>query len=153
VLILQYIIRIPYVNHAESVQQSALSTIMNDGQATNATKNTETDTVVISSAGRNAEAKWQETSQKYDVTNISQNEMANMVSDLIENKLISSTDGLHLMAPRSMNLGADVKFDLISTTRKSLDFARENGSSVEEIKNKERAMSILYTLQNLASNT
>jgi hypothetical protein len=71
----------PYVNHAESVQQSALSTIMNDGQATNATKNTETDTVVISSAGRNAEAKWKEIAQKYDVTNMSGNEVISMAEN------------------------------------------------------------------------
>jgi len=116
------------------------------------TQNT-TDTVSISNEGLNAKNNWQEISNNYDVTNISQNEMANMVSNLIDNKLISSADSLHLMAPRSMNLDPDVKFDLLATTRKSLVFAKENGGSVEEIKNKERAMDILETLRNLSNKT
>ena len=143
----------PYANHTGLVQRSTLSTDANKSAALDQPNKVEMDSVSISDAGRNAEAKWQEISQKYDVTNISQNEMDNMVSNLIDNKLISSTDSLYLMAPRSMNLDPDVKFDLLSTTRKSLVFAKENGGSVEEIKNKERAMAILDTLRNLSNNT
>ncbi len=79
--------------------------------------------------------------------------MASMVSNLIDNELISSTDGLHLMAPRSMNLEPNAKFDLLASTRKSLVFAQENGGSVEEINNKERAMDILETLRNFSNNS
>ena len=110
-----------------------------------------TDTVSISKEGLNAKNNWQEISETYDVTNISPRDMAHMVSNLIDNKLISSTDSLHLMAPRSMNLDPDVKFDLLATTRKSLVFAKESGASMEEIKNKERAIDILETLRNLSN--
>jgi len=110
---------------------------------------TTTDTVNISSAGLNANSNWQKIANNYDVTNISQNEMASMVTSLTDNKLISSTDGLYLMAPRSMNLNPDVKFDLLATTQKALAFEKGNGGSAEGIKNEERAINILKRLQEL----
>jgi len=110
---------------------------------------TTTDTVNISSAGLNASSNWHKTANNYDVTNISQNEMASMVSSLTDDKLISSTDGLYLMAPRSMNLDPDVKFDLLATTRKALAFDKENGGSAEGIKNIEQAIDILERLKEL----
>jgi hypothetical protein len=97
------------------------------------------------------EAKLADIGSRYDVTNISQNEMGEMVSELVDNKLISSTDGLYLMAPRSMNLDPEVKFDLLASTRKSLAFAKEQGTSAEDIKNIERAVDILENLQELFS--
>jgi len=113
----------------------------------------ERDTVSISNAGLNATANWQKIANNYDVTNISQNEMANMVSSLTDNKLVSSTDGLYLMAPRSMNLDPEMKFDLLATAEKSLSFAKENGGSVDSIKNQERVVDILKNLQELFSKT
>ncbi|NOQ77101.1 MAG: hypothetical protein GQ475_04820 [Methylococcaceae bacterium] len=86
---------------------------------------------------------------KYDVTNISQNEMGGMVSELVDNELISSTDSLYLMAPRSMNLDPEVKFDLLASTRKTLAFAKKQGTSAEDIKNSERVVDILEKLQEL----
>ena len=116
-------------------------------------KMTSTDTVSISNAGINASNNWQKIASNYDVTNISQNEMASMVTSLTDNKLISSTDGLFLMAPRSMNLDPDVKFNLLATTQKALAFDKENGGSAEGIKNKERAVDILEKLQDLFRKT
>jgi len=116
-------------------------------------KMTSTDTVSISNAGINASNNWQKIASNYDVTNISQNEMASMVTSLTDNKLISSTDGLFLMAPRSMNLDPDVKFDLLATTQKALAFDKENGGSAEGIKNQERAVDILEKLQDLFRKT
>lgn len=110
---------------------------------------TTTDTVNISSAGHNANSNWQKIASNYDVTNISQNEMTSMVTSLTDNKLISSTDSLYLMAPRSMSLDPDVKFDLLATTQKALTFDKENGGSTEGIKNQERAVDILERLQDL----
>jgi len=110
---------------------------------------TTTDTVNISSAGLNAKSNWQKIANNYDVTNISQNEMASMVTSLTDDKLISSTDSLYLMAPRSMNLDPDVKFDLLATTQKALAFEKENSGSAEGIKNQERAVDILERLQDL----
>lgn len=105
----------------------------------------------ISSAGLNANSNWQKIANNYDVTNISQNEMASMVTSLTDNKLISSTDGLYLMAPRSMDLNPCVKFDLLATTRKALTFDKINGGSAEGIKNQERALDILERLKELFS--
>lgn len=111
------------------------------------------DTVSISHAGLNATANWKKIANNYDVTNISQNEMANMVASLTDSTLVSSTDGLYLMAPRSMNLDPEMKFDLLATTEKSLSFAKENGGSFDSIKNQERVVDILKNLQNLFSKT
>ncbi len=108
---------------------------------------TTTDTVNISSAGLNASSNWQKIANNYDVANISQNEMASMVTSLTDDKLISSTDGLYLMAPRSMNLDPGVKFDLLATTRKALAFDKEYGGSAEGINNRERAIDILEKLK------
>lgn len=141
-------------NNAQSIRVSEIQNIIsnnskNVSEAAIKPQKT-TDTVSISNEGLNAKSNWQEISYKYDVTNISQNEMASMVSSLIDNKLISSTDSLYLMAPRSMNLDPDVKFDLVATTRKSLVFAKESGASVVDIKNRERALDILETLRSLS---
>ena len=145
-----YINNTPQSNRIYEMQNSILNNSEKISNTTIQNQNT-TDTVSISNEGLNAKNNWQEISENYDVTNISQREMANMVSNLIDNKLISSTDSLHLMAPRSMNLDPDVKFDLLATTRKSLVFAKESGASMEEIKNKERAIDILETLRNLSN--
>jgi len=83
---------------------------------------------------------------KYDVTNISHNEMGGMVSGLLDNKLISSTDGLYLMAPRSMNVDPEVKFDLLASTSKALTFAKEHSASAEDIRNRERVVNVLEEL-------
>jgi len=112
-------------------------------------KKTSTETVSISNAGLYASSNWQKIASNYDVTNISQNEMASMVTSLTDNKLISSTDSLYLMAPHSMNLDPDVKFDLLASTQKALAFNKENGGSAEGIKNQERAIDILERLQDL----
>jgi len=113
----------------------------------------ERDTVSISDAGLNATANWQKIANNYDVTNISQNEMANMVSSLTDSQLVSSTDSLYLMAPRSMNLDPEMKFDLLATTEKSLSFAKENGGSDDSIRNQERVVDILKNLQELFGKT
>ncbi|OUS17808.1 hypothetical protein A9Q88_02370 [Gammaproteobacteria bacterium 50_400_T64] len=113
----------------------------------------ERDTVSISDAGLNATASWQNIANNYDVTNISQNEMANMVSSLLDEQLVSSTDGLYLMAPRSMNVDPEMKFDLLATTEKALSFAKENGGPVDGIRSQERVVDILKNLQELFSKT
>jgi len=97
------------------------------------------------------EAKLADIGSRYDVTNISQNELGGMVSELGDNDLISSTDSLYIMAPRSMNLDPEVKHDLLASTRKSLAFAKEQGTSAEDIKNRERVVDILEELQELFS--
>ena len=135
------------VSHVDHIQNRTPNISNNLGAPL--PNNSERDTVQISNAGLNATDNWQKIASNYDVTNISQNEMANMVSSLTDKQLISSTDSLYLMAPRSMNLDPEIKFDLLATTEKSLSFAKENGGSVDGIRNQERVVDILKNLQEL----
>ena len=136
----------PYVNHAESVQQSALSTIMNDGQATNATKNTETDTVVISSAGRNAETKWQEIADKYDMTNISGNEVMGMAKELYDNKLISSSQMLDMYTPPSIDFNLDEKVNYVAHVTKELESQKSRSDGSAQMRNAIEAKSRVFDI-------
>ncbi|KAA1160877.1 MULTISPECIES: hypothetical protein [Alteromonadales] len=110
-----------------------------------------TDTVDISNAGLNAKKNWQEIAKKFDVSNISQNEMGDMVSNLVDNKLISSTDSLFLMAPTSMNQDPEIKYDLLESMRKRLDSAIANGNTQDQIKKTENAFNIIEQLKNLSN--
>jgi hypothetical protein len=125
----------PYVNHAESVQHSALSTRVNDGQATNATKNTEIDTVSISSAGRNAEAKWQEIADKYDMTNISPNEVMGMAKELYDNKLISSSQMLDMAIIPSIDFNPDEKVNYVAHVTKELESLKSYNDGSAQMRN------------------
>ena len=62
-----------------------------------------------------------------------------------------SKDGLYLMAPTNMNQDPEARYDLLASMRKRLTSAIENGSSQEQIKNTEKALSILEKLQELSS--
>ena len=139
------------VNHITTIQNRS-SNISSDSSTTKPNRN-QNDTVNISNTGLNATANWQKIAQNYDVTNISQNEAANLASDLTGNQLISSTEGLYLMAPRSMNFNPETKFDLLASTEKSFAFLKENGGSVDSLKNSENAVDILKTLQELFDKT
>jgi len=107
------------------------------------------DTINISNAGVNATANWQKIANNYDVNNLSLNETANMMSSLIDSQLMSPADGLTLMAPPSMNFAPETKFNLLATQEKSLAFAKENGGSVEGIRQQERVVDMLKNLQEL----
>ena len=145
-----------YINnnaHSDHIYQMQNNTSNNSKYTSDTiTKNkTTSDTAGISNEGLNAKSNWKETANNYDVTNMSKNEAGNMVSNLMDNKLISPADGLYLMAPTSMNQDPEVKYDLLASMRKRLASAIENGSSQEQIKNTEKALSILEKLQELSS--
>ena len=125
---------------------SASQSIKNNPYAASSARPAEAPSSIVTIS---PEAKLADIGSRYDVTNLSQNELGEMVSELLDNKSISSIDGLHLMAPRSMNLDPDVKFDLLASTRKALAFSKEHGDSVEGIKNQERVADILKNLQEL----
>lgn len=140
-----------HVNHISTVQNRS-SNSSSDLSTPKPNRN-HNDSVNISSSGLNAAANWQKSAHNYDVTNISQNEVADLVSELTGNQLISSTEGLYLMAPPSMNFEPDTKFDLLASTEKSLAFSKENGGSVDSLKNLENVVDILKTLQELLGKT
>ena len=125
--------KVSNINHS-ALQSSSSQPVKTNPYTSSNSRLTESppSTVTIS-----PETKLADIGSRYDVTNISQNEMGGMISELLDNKLISSTDGLHLMAPRAMNVDPEIKFDLLATTQKALNFAKENGDSTEGIRNKE----------------
>jgi hypothetical protein len=133
------------INHSV-LQASSSPSVKTNPYAPSSARPAESPSSVVTIS---PEAKLADIGSRYDLTNISQNEMGGMVSGLLDNKLISSTDGLYLMAPRSMNVDPEVKFDLLASTRKALAFAKENGASAEDIKNRERAVDILKNLQEI----
>ena len=139
----------PYVNHAESAQHSALSTRINDGQATNTTKKTETDTVSISSAGRNAEAKWQEIANKYDMTNISWNEVMGMAKELYDNKLISSGQMLDMYTPPSIDFNLDEKVNYVAHVTKELESLKLHSDGSAQMRNAIEAKSRVFDIVKL----
>jgi hypothetical protein len=133
------------INHSV-LQANSSSAVKNNPYAPSSARPVESPSSVVTIS---PEAKLADIGSRYDVTNISQNEMGVMVSGLVDNELISSIDGLYLMAPRSMNLDPEVKHDLLASTRKTLAFAKEQGTSAEDIKNRERVVNILEKLQEL----
>ncbi|PHR25859.1 MAG: hypothetical protein COA36_13400 [Desulfotalea sp.] len=140
------IIKTPYVNHAESVPHSALSTRRNDGQAANATKKTETATVSISSAGRNAEDKWQEIADKYDMTNISANEIMGMAEELYDNKLISSSQMLDMYTLPSIDFNPDEKINYVAHVTKELESLKSHNDGSIQMKNAIEAKSRVFDI-------
>lgn len=139
-----------YVNNNSQVNQTFQAQTTTTAISTNSgnpSQKTTTNKASISDTGLNAYSNFQKIANNYDVANISQNEMSIMVSGLLDNKLISSTDGLYMMAPRSMNLDPDAKFDLLASTRNALAFNKANGGSTEGIKNIESVINILEALQ------
>ena len=108
------------------------------------------DSAHISDLGLSADSNWQMIENKYNVNNISQHEAGTMVSSLVDNKLISSTDGLFLMAPTGMRQDPEVKYDLLGSMQKRLDSLSANGSPQSQVKHTESALNILEQLKKLS---
>jgi len=108
------------------------------------------DSVHISNLGLSADSNWQMIANKYNVNNISQHEAGTMVSSLVDSKLISSTDGLFLMAPTGMQQDPKEKYDLLGSMQKRLDSVIRNGSPQDQIKHTESALNILEQLKKLS---
>jgi hypothetical protein len=81
------------------------------------------DEVIISFAGQNAEAKWQNIASQYNMTDISTKERASMADELRKNNLISPEQHLRLAAPLSMNDDFSSKVDYLAMIRNSKEVA------------------------------
>ena len=110
------------------------------------------DQVSLSAPGRTAEGKWLTIAGKYDVTNISTRERGAMGSELAENNLISSLEGMALMAPLSMDDDLDTKVNFLEMSREGLAAAKSNGASAKQVELQESVVKILEELHGLASN-
>lgn len=132
----------PYANHTELVQRNTLMDT-NKSTALDQPNKVETDSVSISNAGRNAEAKWQEISQKYNVTNISGNEVISMAQDLYSNKLISTDEYLSMFVPQSIDDDLSAKRDYLRNMSLDLDMQIKYGNSKEGIQSTKDVINIL----------
>tara|TARA_Y100000782_G_scaffold25272_1_gene27897 strand:+ start:6701 stop:7180 length:480 start_codon:yes stop_codon:yes gene_type:complete len=146
-----------YVMNANSIQQSSgIYQLFNQTGADpkavpktvppTAETSPQTQSVQISSAGKNAEQNWQNIAQKYDVTNISGAERRAMTGELMGAGLISSTEGLVMAAPSSMNENPSEKENYLEVMQQSLDLAKNNGSAAEQVELLESVLSILDKL-------
>ena len=132
-----------YANHTGLVQRNTLSADANKSTAVGQPKMAETDTVSISDAGRNAEVKWQEISQKYDVTDISGHEVISMAKDLYSNKLISTDKYLSMFVPQSIDDDLSGKRDHLRNMSLDLDMQIKYGNSKEGIQSTMDVINIL----------
>ena len=139
-----------YANHTGLVQRNTLSADANKSTAVGQPKMAETDTVSISDAGRNAEVKWQEISQKYDVKNISGNEVLNMAKELYDNNLISEEDSLLMYVPLSLDENLSEKSNYLDLMTLSLEMTKKSGQITEQgLKVSEKRIDILEQMSKL----
>ncbi len=139
-----------YANHTGLVQRNTLSADANKSTAVGQPKMAETDTVSISDAGRNAEVKWQEISQKYDVKNISGNEVLNMAKELYDNNLISEEDSLLMYVPLSLDENLNEKSNYLDLMTLSLEMTKKSGQITEQgLKLSEKRIDILEQMSKL----
>jgi hypothetical protein len=99
------------------------------------------DSVNISNEAKN-EMKWEEIGQKYDITNISENERLDLADDLFKNKLISEEQ--HLMMSFSLKninelkidgvtVNPNKKYDHLAATEYLLDTSVNGGATKDGI--------------------
>ncbi|NRB25939.1 hypothetical protein [Shewanella sp.] len=120
--------------------------------STSTSTSTSTDKVTISDAGRNAESKWQEISNKYDVTNMSSNELMKMSKELYDNKLISEKEYLLMYDPLGIDEDRNSKHNFLDIMRNDLNEARKRGDDTTEgINIRIKKLDILERLERLST--
>lgn len=135
------------INNTQNDESTQVITISN-----NTSPKVQTDTVSISPAGKNAEKKWQEIANKYDVTNMSQTEVGKMTKELHDNKLIPNDVLLHMLAPASMNQDPDQKYDVLSQMRISLEFAESTNADPIHIEKQKQVVNVFEQLHGLLNS-
>jgi len=117
-----------------------------------ATTQTENDIVSISKVGKNAEKKWQNIANKYDVSNMSQTEIGKMTKELDDNKLIPKGVLLHMLAPASMNQDPDQKYNILSRMRDSFEFSKNIGVNQNQLEMQRQVVEVFDLLNELRSS-
>lgn len=93
------------------------------------------DKITISDAGLNAESKWQDIADKYDMTNISGNEVMEMAQELYENKLISSNQMLDMYTPPSIDFDLNKKVNYVTQVAKELESLKLHNDGSAQMRN------------------
>lgn len=115
----------PYY-HTDVVKNNTLDSRQNTSEIPETTKDVGADIVSISDTGRNAEEKWQEIADKYDMKNISGHEVLGMAKELYDNKLISGDDYLSMYVPSGIDDNLNDGGNYIDRTAKELASLKEH---------------------------
>jgi len=97
------------------------------------------------------QAKLANIGSKYDVTNISPNEVKSMATELYENNLISEKDSLLMYVPLSIDENPDQKSNYLDAMKKDLKTAIETGYIPQKDGISEKRINILEQLESLFS--
>ena len=139
------------VGRTEQIQKN--TSTYTDTKSTATDVSTSTDKVTISDAGRNAESKWQVISRKYDVTNISSNDLVKMSKELYDNKLITEEEHLLMCSPMTIDSDGDMssKHNFLNIMRDSLSYALKAGDTPKGISMRVARIDILEQLERLST--
>ena len=112
--------------------------------------------VQLSSAAQSINDTWNELAKKYDVTNISMNELWELGTELIDKGLITKSERTLLILPAdgflkadgTPNLDANKKFNKLEAAEANIEFFRANpGAMSYELRNAyENTINVLYSL-------
>jgi len=99
------------------------------------------------------EAHWANIAEKYDVTNISPNEVRAMGKELYDKKLISEKEALLIWIPLSMDESPNQKSNYLEAMYNDLNAAKKFGYSTQKEGIMEKRISILERLNSFSGNT
>lgn len=119
-----------YVNHSYTTQSQ--KPIAASSQTT--TSAGKSDQVSISDAGRQAQGKWQEIANKYDVHSITAKDMRSLSKDLYDGGFIGTGQMMAIGAPTSMNEDPNQKHDLLNDMRETFKISTAMGGHTEQSK-------------------
>ncbi|MCE0556107.1 hypothetical protein [Motilimonas sp. E26] len=92
------------------------------------------DTVTISETGKRAQQNWQDIASKYDVHNISAQEVSAMSRELFEGGFINSGQMMAIGAPTSMVESPFKKYDLLNDMKQTFSLSASLGSQTNAAK-------------------
>lgn len=105
------------------------------------------DTVSISRTAQQAETKWQEISDKYNVTNISGHEVMAMAKELYDNNLISGSEMLDMFRPSGINEDLSAPRNHLENMRNDLEMMKQYGNnSHQAIQSASKIVNILQRI-------
>lgn len=107
------------------------------------------DKVNISNHAYYAETNWQNIASRYDVTNISNQDRANLAGELQEKGLISGEVGIFIAMPLNTSQNPNEKTNFIDVANQSLQNSINGGASREQIELRKKAINFLEHLNQL----
>ena len=139
------------ISAAQTYQIPNQNVVGNRNSPNEASSKTTSDSVFLSDIGKNAEKNWQAIASRYDVTNISTHERGAMLEELINSGLMPPGEGIALVAPISMNHDPATKVNFFDLSRKSLEFAKDNGAPQQQIALMQKTVNLLEKLDALSA--